>query len=231
METIDAAAFGYFSYGLYIVTARAGDRRGGQLANAVMQVCATPPRLAVCLNKNNFTHGLVRASGALGITVLAQETPLPFLGLFGFKSGREVDKLSQVNFKMAPNGCPLVTDYALAVCAGAVGQAVDVGTHTLFVVDVLSAEVIKDGVPLTYAYYHAYKKGRTPAAAPSYQPPAAPRRTKMTKYVCQVCGYIYDPAVGDPDNGVPAGTDFEDLPADWVCPVCGAPKDQFEPEA
>lgn len=234
MPDIDENAFRFFSYGLYLVTAAAGGRRGGQIANAVMQVSAAPPMVAVCLNKNNLTHALVAESGRFGVSVLEQETPLPFIGLFGFKSGRDVDKLSQVNFKMVHGACPVVTDYALAVLTVAVRTTQDVGTHTLFVGEVETAEVLRAGEPLTYAYYRTVKRGTTPSAAPTARAASGAGLSgekvgKMKKYVCQVCGYVYDPEVGDPQNGVAAGTPFENLPADWVCPVCGAGKDRFDP--
>jgi flavin reductase (DIM6/NTAB) family NADH-FMN oxidoreductase RutF/rubredoxin len=223
------------TYGLYVVTSCAAGEANGQIANTVFQVTAEPPRIAVALNKENLTHEYVSRGGAFGVSVLARETPMTFIGLFGFKSGRDVDKLAQAEHKEGSNGCPVVTENALAVIEARVVGRLDAGTHTVFVGDVVAGEVLRAGEPLTYAYYHEAKKGKAPKAAPTYrgEPPAAAKErsdAKMQKYVCQVCGYVYDPAAGDPDNGVEPGTAFEDLPADWVCPVCGAAKDQFEPE-
>ena len=223
------------TYGLYVVTSCADGKANGQIANTVFQVTADPARIAVSLNKENLTHEYVSRSGVFGVSVLDKETPMPFIGLFGFKSGRDVDKLAEVEHKEGSSGCPVVTENALAVIEARVVSTLDAGTHTIFVGDVVAGDVLRDGEPLTYAYYRDAKKGKAPKTAPTYHgplPAAAKERNdvKMQKYVCQVCGYVYDPAVGDPDSGVAPGTAFEDLPDDWVCPVCGAAKDQFEPE-
>jgi flavin reductase (DIM6/NTAB) family NADH-FMN oxidoreductase RutF/rubredoxin len=224
------------TYGLYVVTSCADGKGNGQIANTVIQVTAEPARIAVALNKENLTHELISRGGAFGVSVLDKETPMTFIGLFGFKSGRDVDKLAEVEHREGETGCPLVTENALAVIEARVVDRLDVGTHTIFVGDVVAGEVLRDGEPLTYACYRDTKKGKAPKTAPTYHgpPPAAAKQrsdAQMQKYVCQVCGYVYDPAAGDPDNGVEPGTAFEDVPADWVCPVCGAAKDQFEPEA
>jgi flavin reductase (DIM6/NTAB) family NADH-FMN oxidoreductase RutF/rubredoxin len=235
--SFDPASLYSLAYGLYVVTSRFDGKKNGQIANTVFQVTADPPRIAVSLNHENLTHEYVTRSGVFGVSVLEEETPMPFIGLFGFKSGREVDKFAGVAFKEGgETGCPLVTEYALSIIEARLVAQVDVGTHTLFVGDVVGGEVLKEGWPLTYAYYHEKKKGKAPKTAPTYrgEAPLSPADERsegdMQKYVCQVCGYIYDPETGDPDNDVAAGTSFEELPEDWVCPVCGAGKDQFEPE-
>jgi rubredoxin len=105
-----------------------------------------------------------------------------------------------------------------------------VGTHTLFVGEVEEGEILEKGVPLTYSNYQKIKKGVTPPKAPTFIETKAEEVRGMKRYVCSVCGYVYDPEEGDPEHGIAPGTAFEDLPADWVCPVCGASKDQFEPE-
>ncbi len=225
----------HLSYGLYVVTSCAGGKKNGQVANAVFQVTAEPPRLAVSLNKKNLTHEYIAVSGVFGVSVLEEETPMAFIGLFGFKSGRDVDKFADVAFREGTLGCPLVTANALAVMEAKVIAQLDVGTHTLFIGDVVVGEVLKEGTPLTYACYHETKKGKAPATAPTFRGATPAPQTErgdesMQKYVCAVCGYVYDPAAGDPENGVDAGTAFEALPDNWVCPVCGAAKDQFAPE-
>lgn len=235
---IDRRAFSLLSYGLYVITASAGERGNGQIANVLFQVTSRPPRLATALNKDNFTHDLVKESGFFAATVLSRETTLPFVGLFGFRSGRDVDKLAKVGWRVGEAGLPIVTDFGLAAFECRVFAALDAGTHTLFVADVVSAAALTAGEPLTYDYYHNVLKGKTAANAPTYEgfgrPGAAPApvqgESAMKKYVCTVCGYVYDPAAGDPDNGVAAGTPFEKLPASWVCPICGASQDQFEPQ-
>lgn len=218
------------SYGMYVVTARAGGRANGQIANTVFQVTAEPPRLATAINKDNFTHDLIRDGGWFGFSVLAEDVPAELIGLFGFQSGRDVDKLARATAQEGTH-CPLVTDHALSVGEARVLQQLDAGSHTVFVGEVVGAEVLRDGAPLTYAGYHA-RKGRAPKNAPTYQPDAPPMplpvpRAAAAPWTCGVCGYTYNPALGDPANGIAPGTRFEDLRADWVCPVCGAPKTAF----
>jgi len=229
---VDSKAFRSLSYGLYVVTSRDGGKLNGQIANAALQVTSKPPQLAVCLNKENLTHDFVAKSGVFAVSVLEEGTPMPFIGLFGFKSGRDVDKLSQVNYELGETGAPLVTDHAVAVMEAKVVKSMDVGTHTLFVGEVVGARVVGGGNPMTYAYYHQVKGGKSPKRAPTYQEEEKVEAPAPggTKYICNVCGYIYDPAKGDPDSGISPGTPFEALPEDWVCPVCGAGKDNFSPQ-
>ncbi len=229
---VDSKAFRALSYGLYVVTSRDGGRLNGQIANPVVQVTSQPPQLAVALNKENLTHEFVAKSGVFAVSVLEEETPMSFIGLFGFKSGREANKLSQVSYQVGETGAPLVTDHAVAVMEARVVKAIDVGTHTIFVGEVVGARVVKVGNPMTYAYYHRVKGGRSPKRAPTYQEEAPEGEIPFggLKYICNVCGYIYDPAKGDPDHGVSPGTSFEALPEDWVCPVCGAGKESFSPQ-
>jgi flavin reductase (DIM6/NTAB) family NADH-FMN oxidoreductase RutF/rubredoxin len=235
---IDLAAFNAITYGLYVVTARDGEKRNGCIVNTVVQVAGEPCQVSVSVSKANLTHDFITRTGTFAVSVLEQDTPMPFLGVFGFHTGRAYDKFAHAGYRDGLTGCPLLTENTLSTIEGKVRTAVDCGSHTMFVADVVASEVVRSGNPLTYAYYHEVKGGKTGKNSPTYAASQAAqavqvreRNTKMKKYVCQVCGYVYDPAAGDPDNGVPAGTPFEKLPADWVCPVCGASKDQFEAEA
>ncbi|GAI70657.1 unnamed protein product [marine sediment metagenome] len=160
---------------------------------------------------------------------------MSFVGRFGFRSGREIDKFEQINFKIGQTGSPIVLDNTVGFIEAEVAQSIDVVTHTLFIAKIVACETLDGGKePMTYAYYRDIKHGRTPKTAATYirEKPVAKLKegvTNMKKYKCLMCGYIYDPEVGDPDNDVEAGTAFEDLPDDWVCPECGAGKDEFEP--
>ena len=233
---LDLHALFTLGYGLYIVTSRKDGRRNGQVSNAVMQVTDTPPRLAAAVNKGSLTHELISESGVFAVSVLAESAPMKLIGLFGFRSGRSTDKLSQVSHEAGSTGCPIVRDHALACTEVRVETAVDCGTHTVFIGEVVAARIIGRGRPMTYAYYREVLGGKTPPTAPTYRASnaARPRKARkelsaMDKYVCDVCGYVYDPAAGDPDNGVEPGTAFEDLPDEWVCPECGVGKDEFSP--
>ena len=169
-QEFDRRAFRDLSYGLYIITSLDGDRLNGQIVNTVIQVTSDPARVAVILNNQNLTHEFISKSGLFGVSVLDESAPMTFMGLFGFRSGRDVDKLSQVEFKMGVTGCPLVLEHALSVLEAKVINQIDLGTHTIFIGDTVNAEVLKDGRPLTYRYYQEFLKGKAPATAPTYNP-------------------------------------------------------------
>jgi len=157
-----------FSYGLYVIGSRKGDKLNAQIANTVFQVTSEPPSIAVSINKNNLTHEFIRESKVFTACVLSQETPLSFIGHFGFQSGRDVDKLEGINYKTGDTQAPVITDNAIAYLEAKLVQEIDVGTHTIFVGELVGAEVIKEGEPMTYAYYHQVKRGITPEPAPLY---------------------------------------------------------------
>jgi len=216
------------SYGLYVVTSRKSDNFNGQIANTVFQVTSEPATIAISINKQNLTHEFIRESNVFAVSVLSKNAPLKFVGHFGFKSGRDIDKFEGINHKVGRTGAPIVLDYAVACLEAEVIKEVDADTHTIFIGKVVDAEILTNEEPMTYAYYHKIKRGATPKAAPTHIKEENKEDDKMTKYRCIVCGYIYDPEKGDPDSGIKPGTLFEKLPDDWVCPVCGATKDQFE---
>ena len=225
---MDLKALYKLSYGLYVVCSRKGDKLNGQIANTVFQITSEPPTLAVSINKNNLTHEFIKESRVFTASVLCQDTPLSFIGHFGFKSGRDIDKLEGINYRTGKTLAPVVIDNTVAYLEARVTQEVDVGTHTIFIGELVDADVISEEEYMTYAYYHQVKRGTTPKTAPSYIEEKKEVKPEMDKYECTVCGYIYDPELGDPDSDIPPGTPFEDLPDDWVCPVCGADKDEFE---
>jgi len=214
------------SYGLYIITSKKGDQINGQTANALIQVTAEPPAIGVGLTKKNLTHEFIKESKVFAVSILSQDTPLNFIGKFGFKSGRDINKFDQVNYKPGKTGAPVVLDNTLACLEVKVTQEMDVGAHTIFVGEVVESEMLRDGEPMTYAYYHQVKRGTTPKTAPTYR--KEEKKPAAAKYQCTICGYTYDPEKGDPDGDIAPGTPFEDIPDSWTCPVCGASKDQFE---
>jgi flavin reductase (DIM6/NTAB) family NADH-FMN oxidoreductase RutF/rubredoxin len=214
-------------YGLYIVSSKKGKRYNGQVANTVFQITSQPPTLAVSINQENLTHQFIKQSQVFTASILAKDTPLAFIGHFGFRSGRDIDKLKGIKYIIGKTKAPIVTDHAVAYLEARLIQEVDVGTHTIFIGEVVGAEVLNEDEPMTYAYYHLVKRGTTPKTAPSYIAEEE-EKAKMPKYKCSVCQYVYDPVLGDPDGGIAPGTPFEELPDDWVCPVCGAAKSEFE---
>ncbi len=215
-------------YGLYVVTSRKSDKLNGQIANTVFQITSEPPTVAVSINKKNLTWEYIKDSGAFAVSVMCQEAPLSFIGQLGFKSGRDIDKLAGVHYKVSTTGVPIVTDNATSYLEAKVTNELDVGTHTIFIGGVIDGDVLNDKACMTYDYYHLVKRGTTPKTAPSYVEEKREEAPKMAKYKCSVCGWIYDPQTGDPDGGIAAGTPFEKIPDDWKCPMCGATKSDFE---
>lgn len=165
---MNTSALHKISYGLYIIGAGSGEKQNAQVANSVIQVCSEPPVVAVCLNQQNYTHELVKAGRSFTVGILAQDTPLRFIGNFGFKSGRDVDKLAGVKHIKGVTEAPVVTENAVAYLEAEVISETDIHTHTIFVGKLVAAEVLGEGEPMTYAYYHQIKRGTTPKSAPSY---------------------------------------------------------------
>ncbi|MCK4590381.1 MAG: flavin reductase [Candidatus Latescibacteria bacterium] len=226
---MDQSALYKVSYGLYVISSCEGNKLNGQIANTVFQVTSKPPTIAVSINKQNLTHQFIQQSRIFTVSILCQQTPMKFIGHFGFKSGREIDKFAEMDYKTGRTGAPIVLDNAIAYLEAKVLKQLDAGTHTIFVGEVVEAVSLTESEPMTYAYYHSVKHGKAPKTAPTYvEETRKGGKNTMKKYRCTVCGYIYDPEAGDPDSGIKPGTPFEELPEDWVCPVCGAGKDQFE---
>ena len=227
-------------YGIYVVSSRVGDKMNGLIANAIMQVSDKPPRIAASISRRSLTHEYIAESGVFAVSVLEEATPLKLIGTFGFKSGRDTDKFATVEHTEGVTGCPLLLEHSLAAIEARVIDRYEVGKHTIFLAEIVDARAFREGTALTYEHYRQVKKGLTPEDAPTptrmgpkpLPEDETPERSdsKMKKYVCDVCGWVYDPQEGDPDNGVAPGTAFEDIPDDWVCPVCGAAKEEFSPE-
>jgi flavin reductase (DIM6/NTAB) family NADH-FMN oxidoreductase RutF len=165
---MNTKALHQISYGMYIVSSRKGDSINGQTCNTVIQVSSEPPIISACINKGNLTHDFINDSGVFAVSILSQDTPLTLIGRFGFKSGRDVDKFKGIDYKLGETKAPIVLDNTLAYLEAKVINSVDVGTHTIFIGELVGAEAIQEGEPMTYAYYHQVKRGTTPKTAPSY---------------------------------------------------------------
>lgn len=170
-NSIDRRAFLGIGYGMYIVASERDGKLNGQIANTVFQVSSEPALIATAISKDNLTHDYIEKSGHFSITILEQSTPFQFIGLFGFRSGRDVDKFSGVKHKIAGNGCPIIIENAVSAIELKTVNQVDVGSHSLFIGEVLNTEIFSEGSPLTYAYYREYIKGKTPKASPTFIPP------------------------------------------------------------
>ncbi len=226
---MDTKALFKISYGVYAITSKKDDRINGQIANTLFQITSEPQTVAISINKQNLTYEFIESSGIFSASILSRETPLDFIGRFGFKSGREINKFEGINFKIGKVGAPVVLENTVAYLETEVINKMDAGTHTIFLGKVIEAEILNSQEPMTYAYYHEIKRGTTPKTAPTYIKEEPAQEKKVQRYRCKVCGYIYDPDKGDPEAGVKAGTPFSELPNNWTCPICGASKDQFEP--
>ncbi len=155
-------------YGMYVIGSHQGKKLNGQIANTLFQITSEPPTVAVSINKSNLTNEFIKASRVFSASVLCETASLPFIGGFGFKSGRDVDKTKNVNYKIGQTGSPVFLDNATAYLEVEVTHDVDVGTHTLFIGKVVAAEILNDNPCMTYDYYHQVKRGTTPKTAPGY---------------------------------------------------------------
>jgi len=168
-NAIDFKVFRDLSYGLYIVTSKDGNRLNGQIVNTVIQVTSDPPRVAVIINKKNLTHELISNSQVFASCIIDESVTMKFIGLFGFKSGRDINKFESVKYKIGITGSPMVLEYALSALEARVVSQIDLGTHTIFIADVVNTEIFKEGSPLTYRFYHEHLRGKTPPNAPGYK--------------------------------------------------------------
>lgn len=221
---IDYKALFKVSYGLYVVCSGSEENGNGYISNTVFQVTSDPPRFATCCNKENHTAGLIRKSGVFSVSVLQIDAGAGTIGTFGYKSGKDTDKLKGMNVHYGKTGVPIVLNDAIAFLEFRVTETIDVGSHLMFIGELVHAEVLDDNAePLTYLHYRKVKKGMAPKNAPTYVDKSklerAMDRKEFAKYECPACGYIYDEEK--------EGVKFGDLPDDWVCPLCGEEKSEF----
>jgi rubredoxin/flavin reductase (DIM6/NTAB) family NADH-FMN oxidoreductase RutF len=233
---LDLESLFKLNYPMCIICSKKGDSFSGCIVNTVFQIVPEPPMVAVSVNKECLTHEYITNSKVFTISVLDESAPMSFIGRFGFRTGRDINKFERAQYKIGRTGAPIVLDNSASFIEAEVLEAIGVETHTLFIGKIIACETIDENkIPMTYTYYRDVKGGRTPRTAATYiKMKSSKGKTEqgakeMKKYKCLMCGYIYDPAEGDPANGVEAGTAFEDLPDDWVCPECGVGKDEFEP--
>ncbi len=165
---LDKKTLHKLSYGLYIICSVNGEKKNGQIANALSQITAEPCTIAVSINKLNLTHEYIEKSNVFTTSILSRDAPMPFIGTFGFKSGRTIDKFQHVHYKLGTTKAPIVIDNTLGYLESQVIDKIDVGTHTLFIGKVQNAELLSDDPVMTYEYYHEVKGGFSPKTAPTY---------------------------------------------------------------
>lgn len=212
------------SYGLYIVSSGDKNYGNGFVSNTVFQVTSEPAKFAACCNKDNYSSEVIEKYDHFSVSVLHQDVDTKLFGKFGYKSGKDINKLEGTNVKYGSTGTPIVLDDCIAYLECKVVDKFDVGTHWIFIGELVDAQITDDNLePITYAFYRKTKKGLAPKNAPTYVDKSKLQQKKETepkaKYKCSVCGHIYDEAEED----IP----FTDLPDDWKCPVCGADKEDF----
>lgn len=165
---IDMKALFSLTYGMYIVSTAVDGKLNGQIANAVMQITGDPICVTTCLNKANLTTDMISSSKVFSVSILEIDVPMTFIGQFGFKSGREINKFENVNYISGETGAPMVTDWSIGILEARVLHMMDLSTHVLFVGQVVSSKFIKEATPLTYSDYHLIKKGKSPKNAPTF---------------------------------------------------------------
>ncbi len=166
---MDTKCFYKLSYGMYIICSKKGDKFNGQLANSVFQVTSEPPTIAASINKKNLTHDYIDESKIFTTSVLGISATLPFIGRFGFRSGRDFNKLEGINYKLGKTGAPIILENTIGFIEARVTKQMDVGSHTIFVGDITDAEILDDTQEImSYAYYQQVKRGTTPSTAPTY---------------------------------------------------------------
>lgn len=192
------------TYGLFVLTSCHDGKDSGCIINTAGQVTSEPNRISIAVNKGNFTHDLVEQSGAFNLSILSEDARFETFKHFGFQSGRTVDKFAgYADCRRSQNGLYYVTAGVNGYISAAVEQKVDLGTHTLFIASVSDLEVLSDTPSATYAYYQSNIKPK----------PEKPAASGKTVWRCTVCGYTYE---------------GEELPADYICPLCKHPASDFE---
>ncbi len=199
------------TYGLFVLTSKDSEKPNGCIVNTAMQHTTEPNCISITVNKQNYTEKLIELSGVFNISFIDESADFSLFKHFGFRSGRDVDKFADFDkesFAIASNGIPYITKGCNSYLCCEVMDSIDMGTHILFLAKVVDGDVISDKPSMTYAYYHANVKPKPQAV-----------KSEGKVWVCNICGYVYDEAK--------EGVAFEDLPADWVCPICKHGKDDF----
>ena len=200
---LDATAMFKISYGLFVLTAKDGAKDNGCIINTASQVTAEPNRITIAVNKNNYTHDMIKKTGVFNLSVLSEDATFDEFKHFGFQTGRDTDKFADYEYaQRSANGLYYVTKGTNALISGRVIDEREFETHTLFIAEVTECRVLTDTASATYAYYFEHIK-----------PKPQPTQEKQTGWVCKICGYVYEE---------------EELPEDFICPLCKHPASDFE---
>lgn len=204
---IDNKVIFNISYGLFVLVARQGEKDNACIINVAQQITSDPLQLAICVNKQNLTHDMVLHTLKFNLCPLSEEATMKPFQHFGFQSGKTVDKFAECEVELrTDNGLRYLPKYINSVISCVVTKSIDLGTHTLFVARVMEAKVLTDSPSITYAYYQEHIKPK-PSNTQTLE------TSNKKKWVCEVCGYVYE---GD------------ELPDDFVCPLCKHGKSDFK---
>ncbi len=188
-------------YGLYVLTANEGEKDNGCIINTVMQVTSDPLQIAIAVNKKNYTNEMIQRTKKFNVSILSESAKFEIFEHFGFHSGRDTDKFASFyDTKRSPNGVLYITQNTNSYMSAYVKQEIDLGTHTLFIGQLVAAEILSDEPTVTYTYYQKNIKPRPQPAA-------------KKGWICKICGYIYE---------------GENLPPDFICPICKHGAADFE---
>ena len=197
----DMTALFKIGYGLYVVTSNDGTKDNGFICNTVMQLTSTPARVAVTINKANYSHDTIRSNGKMNVNCLTEGTPFSVFQNYGFRSGRDCNKFEGVSVKRSANGLAVLEENINAYISLEVERYLDLDSHGMFICTVTEAQVLSNKETMTYTYYQKNVKPR-------------PKTESKKGYVCKICGYVYE---------------GENLPEDFICPLCKHGAADFEP--
>ncbi len=188
--------------GLFVLTAADGSRQNGCIINTVMQVTAQPLKISITVSKNNYTTDMILKTGIFNVSCIDESAKFDLFKTFGFASGKDTDKFAGFgDFKVASNGVNYITQSTNAYICAKVTDTVDVGTHYMFIAEVTDAEILSDIPCASYSYYHT-----------NIKPAVKAEKSEKTRWICVICGYIYE---------------GEELPEDYICPLCKHPASDF----
>lgn len=207
---MDNQAIFKLSYGLFVLGAKAEEKKNACIINTAQQVTAIPEKISITVAKTNLTHDMIQVSKQFSLSILGQGMDLNIINHFGMQSGRDVDKFVSYSYKEDTLGNPYIEEGVVAILTGKVIDTVDLGTHTLFVADLVDGKVLSDDQPITYNDYRAKKAALNKAGVNKEEAKG------QEVYECTICHYEY---VGE----VP----FALLPDDYICPICKQPKNVF----
>lgn len=203
---MDKKAMYKLTYGLFVLTAKNGDKDNGCIINTAIQAASAPNQISIAVNKANFTHDMVRETGEFTVSIISQDADFSLFKRFGFQSGKDTDKFADfTGYKTGENGIRYITEGTNAYISVKVEKTEDLGSHTMFIGTVTDMEVLSESPSVTYEYYQNNIKPKPQAAATA--------KSGQTVWRCMICGYEY------------AG---EELPADFICPLCKHPASDFE---